>query len=123
MDPATWFHLAVRMDKNCAMDEAFHTSHRQPNLLAPSISCIPMTSRPAQAAPAARFAHSNPSPGNPVPMDIDATRKAKATPDTCQRCRKTGHWAKDCDLRFNVRYMDADELETELENKLAAKDV
>jgi len=30
---------------------------------------------------------------------------------------------KDCDLRFDVRYMDADELETELENKLAAKDV
>ena len=30
---------------------------------------------------------------------------------------------KDCDLRFDVRYMDADKLETELENKLAAKDV
>ena len=56
-------------------------------------------------------------------MDIDATQKAKATPDTCRCCGKTGHWAKDCDLRFNVRYMDADELETELENKLAAKDV
>ena len=82
-----------------------------------------MASRPAQAAPAARFAHSNLSPGNPVPMDIDATRKAKATPDTCRRCRKTGHWAKDCDLRFDVRYMDADELEMELKNKLAAKDV
>ena len=56
-------------------------------------------------------------------MDIDATRKAKATPDTCRRCGRTGHWAKDCDLRFDIRYMDADELETELENKLAAKDV
>jgi len=48
------------------------------------------------------FAHSNPSPGNPVPMDIDATWKAKATPDTCRRCGKTGHWAKDCDLCFDV---------------------
>jgi len=57
-----------------------------------------------------------------VPMDIDATQKAKATPNTCQRCGKTGHWAKDCDC-FDIRYMDADELETELENKLAAKDV
>ena len=44
-------------------------------------------------------------------MDIDVTRKAKATPDTCQRCGKTGHWAKDCNLRFDVQYMDADELE------------
>jgi len=83
MDPEAWFCLAVRMDQNRAADEAFHTSHRQSNLPTPSISRIPMASRPAQAAPAARFAHSNPSLGNPVPMDIDATRKAKATPDTC----------------------------------------
>ena len=122
-DPEAWFRLAVQMDQNCAADEAFHTSHRQPNLPTPSISRIPMASRPAQAAPATRFAHSNPSPGNPVLMDIDATWKAKATPDTCRCCRKTGHWAKNCDLCFDVQYMDADELETELENKLAAKDV
>ena len=75
------------------------------------------------AAPPTRFAHSNPSPGKPVPMDIDTAQKAKATPDTCRRCGKTGHWAKDCDLRFDVRYMDTDELERELENKFAAKDV
>jgi len=56
-------------------------------------------------------------------MDVDATQKTKATPNTCRRCGKTRHWAKDCDLRFDVRYMDADELETELKNKLAAKDV
>ena len=55
-------------------------------------------------------------------MDIDAARRAKALSDTCRCCGKAGHWAKDCDLRFDIRYMDADELETELENKLAAKD-
>jgi len=55
-------------------------------------------------------------------MDI-ATWKAKATPNTCQCCGKTGHWVKDCDLCFNVRYMDADKLEMELKNKLAAKNV
>jgi len=82
-DPEAWFRLAIRMDQNRAADEAFHTSHRQSNLPTPGISRIPMAPRPAQAAPAACFAHSNPSPGNPVPMDTDATRKAKATPDTC----------------------------------------
>ena len=56
-------------------------------------------------------------------MDIDAARKTKATPDTCRCCGKTRHWAKDCDLPFDVRYMDTDELERELDNKFAAKDV
>jgi len=56
-------------------------------------------------------------------VDIDVAWKTKATPDTCRCCGKTRHWAKDCDLHFDVRYMDTDELETELENKLAARDV
>jgi len=122
-DPEAWFRLAVQMDQNCTTDEAFHTSHQQPHLPAPGISRILMASRPAQAAPAACFAHSNLSPGNPVPMDIDVARKTKVTPNTCQRCGKTGHWAKECDLRFNVRYMDTDKIERELENKFAGKDI
>jgi hypothetical protein len=122
-DPEAWFRLAVRMDQNRAADEAFHVSHRQPYVPTPAASRPLAMSRPVPTPPAARFAHSNPSPGNPVPMDIDAARKTKAAPDTCRRCGKTGHWAKDCDLRFDVRYMDTDELERELENKFAAKDV
>ena len=55
-------------------------------------------------------------------MDIDAACKAKALSDACQHCGKTGHWVKDCDLHFNVHHMDSDKLQTELENKLAAKD-
>jgi hypothetical protein len=55
-------------------------------------------------------------------MDIDAARKAKAFSDACRRCGKMGHWAKDCNLRFDVRFMDTDELEKMLEDKLAAKD-
>ena len=117
--PQAWFHLAVQMDQNRAADEAFHASHRQTQ---PSGSILSRPPMPARPTPPAHFAHANPTPGNPVPMDIDAARRAKALSDTCRRCGKAGHWAKDCDLRFDVRYMDADELETELENKLAAKD-
>jgi len=101
-DPEAWFRLAVRIDQNRAADEAFHISHRQPYPPTPSMNCPLAISRPVLAAPPPRFAHSNPSPGNPVPMDIDAARKAKTTPDTCRHCGKTGHWAKECDLRFNV---------------------
>ena len=55
-------------------------------------------------------------------MDIDTTWKAKSLPDTCRRCGLPGHWAKDCNLRFDVRHMDVDGLQTLLEDKLAAKD-
>jgi hypothetical protein len=55
-------------------------------------------------------------------MDIDAAQKAKAAPDVCCHCGAPGHWVKDCHLQFDIWYMDADKVETALENKLAAKD-
>ena len=33
-----------------------------------------------------------------------------------------GHWVKDCPHKFDIQYMDTDELETVLEDKFAAKD-
>jgi hypothetical protein len=56
-------------------------------------------------------------------MDIDTTWKGKTPDDACHCCRRAGHWAKDCHLQFDVHYMDADEVETALEDKLAARDV
>src|SRR5438105_13897777 len=78
-----------------------------------------LLTRPPPAVPAPRIA---PPLDMGVPMDIDATRKAKSLPDTCRRCGRPGHWAKACDLRFDVRHMEIDELQTFLEDMLAAKD-
>ena len=55
-------------------------------------------------------------------MEIDAAQKAKTLKDNCRRCGDPGHWARDCPQRFDVRLMDADELQTYLEDYLAAKD-
>ena len=55
-------------------------------------------------------------------MDIDATRKARLLPDSCCHCGAPGHWSKDCPHHFDVCHMDVDELQTLLEDMLAAKD-
>ena len=117
-----WFHLTVQMDQNCAADKAFHTSYRQ---MHPPTSAthLLMPLRSVPTASPAHFTHSNPSPSNPIPMDIDAVWKNKTAPDTCCCCGKTRHWSKDCNLHFNICYMNEDELEMELENRLAAKDI
>ena len=125
--PEEWYRLAVQLDQNRASEEAFQSSHRQnhtPGLLSriPQPPKLAQTTSPFATRPPPRFAHAHPSPGNPVPMDIDAARKAKTLADACRRCGETGHWSKECPLRFDVRYMDADELQTELEDKLATKD-
>jgi hypothetical protein len=44
-------------------------------------------------------------------MDVDAIQKRKETPDTCRRCGKTGHWAKECPKRFDIRFMFMEEKE------------
>ena len=120
-DPNAWYQLAVQMDQNRAADEAFQASNRPTSTASTStFSKLPSVHR---IIPPARFAHANPTPGNPVPMDIDAAKKARALPDVCRRCGKTGHWAKDCERRFDVRYMDDDEVQKQLEDRLAARDV
>jgi len=71
-DPEAWFRLAVQIDQNHVADEAFHVFHQQPYPPTPSMNRPLAISRPVPAAPPPQFAHSNPSPVNPVPMDIDA---------------------------------------------------
>ena len=90
VDAEGWFELAVQLDQNRAADEAFQASYWP----APATALVPAhsNSRPGLISiprhtapqPATRFAHTNPTPGNPVPMDIDAACRGKPMPDTCR---------------------------------------
>jgi hypothetical protein len=66
--------------------------------------------------------HIHPTPGNPVPMDLDATRGAATTP-LCFRCKKPGHFGRDCPTQFDVQSMTIDELQEALGLRLAELDV
>ena len=67
--------------------------------------------------------HIQPTPGNPVPMDLDngASRRL-TTPLLCYRCKQTGNFGKDCPTRFDVWEMTIDELQESLKLRLAELD-
>jgi len=64
-----------------------------------------------------------PTPGNPVPMDIDASWKMQPLPFSCYQCGKAGHKAPDCPTRFNIQELSIDDLQTYLEDRLVELDV
>src|SRR5271156_1527931 len=119
MELSDWYKAAKTVDQNRATNEAFRSSYHIPSFT-PSHS-QPRPSTPGIICPYIH-AHTNPSPGNPVPMDIDAARKKASLPITCYRCGKPGHKYSECNLHFDIRTLSVEELETYLEDRLAKLD-
>ena len=112
--PTHWYEAARNVDQNRASNEAFQSSFRSsaPTRLTTSGILRPPT-----------LAHVRPSPGHPVPMDVDASQKRDALPLTCYRCKKPGHKSPECPQRFDVRTFTIQDLESELAERMAQLDV
>ena len=113
--PTAWYKAARNVDQNRASNKAFRSVHCIPNLLCSLPSSAPR--------PSIIPAHVRPTPGNPVPMEVDMTQRKMPTPLSCYHCGKPGHKVPDCPLRFDIRALTIGELEAELEARLAKQDV
>ena len=115
LDPEAWYQAAIRFDQNQAANAAFRSAHftapQQKTVpAAPAVRTHPVA-HPSRANFTPRFAHTLPTPGNPVPMDIDLTRRSGRPPPSCFRCGKLGHMAPDCPLPMDIRSMNREEAE------------
>ena len=108
-NPEAWYNAAIRADENRIANNLFHSGSGSTTTRTPGM--FPAFTRPSNFTP-----QKPPTLPEPVPMDIDATRKRQQTPVVCHRCGKPGHYAKDCEKRFDIRYMLAEEKQEWLQN-------
>ncbi|KAF5376988.1 hypothetical protein D9615_007343 [Tricholomella constricta] len=129
-----WLRIARSQDFIMRSEDDFHRrmvptkvpDSRQPTAaaarwaFATAPAPAPALAPPAPRAPVAPAPRPIPQG---IPMDVDRMRDRVAPAnDHCFRCKKKGHYSRDCPLRWDVRHMLDDELEALIMERLARKD-
>jgi Retrotransposon gag protein/Zinc knuckle len=126
-DPEGWYKAARKVSRNREANEAFVETSRwtscssacsAPTLLRPRSAFVPIRRQPPNFPPPPPVRNISPPPSKnrPAPMDIDHARGKGSSAVTCFRCRKAGHYARECPQAFDICLMTtAEKLELLLE--------
>jgi hypothetical protein len=114
-DPEEWYEAARLFDQNRAANEAFHATARSTSSQATK-SFFSITRPVGEPLLVPK------TPATPATNRLPITAEMRPV-GVCHRCQKPGHYAKQCPLAHDVRYMSMDEKQDLLEQLLAEKDV
>ena len=127
-DPDTWYRAAQRIDQACLANKTFQSVLcSTPSVLLKTASAWPLPLSlarlplvpPLSAAPKPL----PPTPSMEVPMNIDATRKARSLPlQECYWCGDVNYLVQDCSYHMNVCQLTSEQQEELIEDLLVLKD-